>query len=234
VKTTLQQPKTMAWFSNRLFMETYLMSFDLWLAFVAASTILLIIPGPTILLVLSYALSQGRTVALATVAGVAFGDFIAMSASLVGLGALVLASAELFIILKWIGAVYLVYLGVKLFRSARGATLGDLTERSVLPARGVFRHAAAVTALNPKSIVFFVAFVPQFIRAEQPLLPQFLILISTFVGLAALNALAYAFLADRLRTHIARPSVIAGLSRFGGCALVAMGVLTVTLRRAGT
>ncbi len=208
------------------------MDISLWLTFVAASIVLLIIPGPTILLVLSYALSQGRTVALATAAGVALGDFIAMSASLLGLGALVLASAELFIILKWIGAGYLIYLGIKLYRSAAGASLADLTAKSALPARGVFGHAATVTALNPKSIVFFIAFVPQFIRTESPLLPQFIILILTFVGLATLNVLAYALLADRLRARIARPSVIAGLSRIGGCALIAMGVVTVMFRRA--
>jgi len=207
------------------------MDISLWLTFVAASIVLLIIPGPTILLVLSYALSQGRTVALATAAGVALGDFIAMSASLLGLGALVLASAELFITLKWIGAGYLIYLGIKLYRSAAGASLADLTAKSALPVRGVFGHAATVTALNPKSIVFFIAFVPQFIRTESPLLPQFIILIVTFVGLAALNVLVYALLADRLRVRIARPSVIAGLSRMGGCALIAMGIVTAMFRR---
>ena len=207
------------------------MDISLWLTFVAASIVLLIIPGPTIILVLSYALSQGRTVALATAAGVALGDFIAMSASLLGLGALVLASAELFITLKWIGAGYLIYLGIKLYRSAAGASLADLTAKSALPARGVFGHAATVTALNPKSIVFFIAFVPQFIRTESPLLPQFIILILTFVGLAALNVLVYALLADRLRARIARPSVIAGLSRIGGCALIVMGLVTAMFRR---
>ena len=85
------------------------MDFQIWLAFVAASTALLLIPGPTVLLVLSYAMSQGKRVALATVGGVALGDFIAMSASLAGLGALVLASGTLFTVLKWAGAIYLVY-----------------------------------------------------------------------------------------------------------------------------
>jgi len=207
------------------------MDLNLWLAFVAASFVLLIIPGPTILLVLSYAISQGRKVALATAAGVAFGDFIAMSASLLGLGALVLASASLFVVLKWIGAAYLIYLGIKLYRSAAGASLGDLTSKSALPARGVFGHAATVTALNPKSIVFFIAFVPQFIRPENPLLPQFAILISTFVSLAALNALAYAVLADRMRARIERPKVVANLTRFGGCVLIVMGVATAMFRR---
>ncbi len=207
------------------------MDLNLWLTFVAASFILLVIPGPTILLVLSYALSQGRKVALATVAGVALGDFIAMSASLMGLGALVLASATLFVALKWIGAAYLIYLGIKLYRSAADARLGDISSDTALPVTGVFSHAATVTALNPKSIVFFIAFVPQFIRPENSLLPQFAVLIVTFVGLASLNALVYALLADRMRAKIERPSVIVGLSRFGGGVLIAMGVATAMFKR---
>jgi len=79
------------------------MDITTWLAFVAASTLLLLLPGPTVLLVLSYALTQGRRVALATVAGVALGDAVAMTASLLGLGALVMASTELFTVLKWAG-----------------------------------------------------------------------------------------------------------------------------------
>jgi len=208
------------------------MSFDLWLTFVAASTALLLIPGPTVLLVLSYALSQGRTVAVATATGVALGDLVAMTASLAGLGALVLASATAFIVLKWLGAAYLVWLGIRLIRSAGGATLTALPEtHRIAPAR-VFGHAAAVTALNPKSIAFFIAFVPQFLRPEAPFLPQFSVLIATFVGLAALNGLAYALLADQLRARLTQPGIVAWLTRAGGGTLIAMGVLTATLRRA--
>jgi len=185
-----------------------------------------------VLLVLSYALSQGRTVAVATATGVALGDLVAMTASLAGLGALVLASATAFMVLKWVGAAYLVWLGVKLIRSAGGATLTALPEtHRITPAR-VFGHAAAVTALNPKSIAFFIAFVPQFLRPDTPLLPQFFVLIVTFVGLAGMNALAYALLADQLRARLTRPGIIAWLTRVGGAALIAMGVLTATLRRA--
>ncbi len=206
------------------------MPFDLWLAFAAASTALLLIPGPTVLLVLSYALSKGRSVAVASAAGVALGDLVAMTASLLGLGALVLASATAFTVLKWLGAAYLVYLGVKLLRSAPSGGPELPGARDVTPSR-VFGHTAAVTALNPKSIAFFIAFVPQFVRPDAPLLPQFAILIATFVGLAALNALAYALAADRLRHMIARPHIITWITRAGGGALVAMGVLTATLRR---
>jgi threonine/homoserine/homoserine lactone efflux protein len=201
---------------------------EAWLAFAGASVALLLIPGPTVLLVISNALSQGRRVAVATAAGVALGDAVAMMASLLGLGALVMASATLFTALKWAGALYLIYLGLRLLLSR--------AEPAPLPAadagRGAaFRRAALVTVLNPKSIVFFMAFVPQFLDPAAALAPQFAVLVATFVGLAALNALAFALLADRLRDRIGRPSVTAALSRLGGGALVAMGTATLTLRR---
>lgn len=209
------------------------MPLDLWLAFVAASTALLLIPGPTVLLVLSYALSKGRSVAVASALGVATGDLVAMTASLLGLGALVMASATLFTALKWVGAAYLIYLGIRLLRSAPSEGLTATKARRDVTAGGVYTHAAIVTALNPKSIAFFIAFVPQFLRPEIPLGPQFAILIATFVGLAAFNALAYALLADKLRSTVGRPKVITGLTRAGGATLVGMGVATAILRRPG-
>lgn len=206
------------------------MDFQLWLAFAAASFALLMIPGPTVLLVLSYALSKGRSVAVASAAGVALGDFVAMSASLLGLGAIVLASATVFLVLKWAGAVYLIWLGVKLLRSS--PSNGLEAQATEITAKGVFKHAAAVTALNPKSIAFFIAFVPQFVNPNAALWPQFAILIATFVTMATLNALAYAMLADKMRRTIGKPHVITWLTRTGGATLIAMGLLTATLRKA--
>ncbi|MBP0481308.1 LysE family translocator [Sagittula salina] len=206
------------------------MDLTTWATFVAASAALLLIPGPTVLLVLSYALSKGRTVAVASAAGVATGDFIAMTASLAGLGALVAASATLFTLLKWAGAVYLVWLGIRLVRSApaKGMILPDSPD---VRARGVYLHNATVTALNPKSIAFFVAFVPQFVNVDAALWPQFAVLIATFVTLATLNALTYALAAARLRRWITRPDALTWLTRAGGASLIGMGALTATLRR---
>ncbi|MEO0391343.1 MAG: LysE family translocator, partial [Pseudomonadota bacterium] len=168
------------------------MSFDLWLAFAAASTALLIIPGPTVMMVLSYAISDGRRVAVASALGVATGDLIAMTLSVIGLGALLLTSALAFTVLKWVGAVYLVYLGVRMILSAGGAS-STLTGRRAgqSPVR-VFRDLTTVTALNPKSNTFFVAFVPQFIDPSAAYAPQAGILIATFVCIAGLNALVFA------------------------------------------
>ncbi|MGB7316844.1 MAG: LysE family translocator [Planktotalea sp.] len=208
------------------------MDLSLWLAFVAASTALLLIPGPTILLVLSYALTQGRKVAIATASGVALGDLIAMSASLVGLGALIATSALAFSIVKWAGAVYLIYLGIKMFRNAPKQGAGLVHTDATASPRHVFWHSAIVTALNPKSIGFFIAFVPQFIAVETAYAPQAAILIATFVGLAALNAFAYALLADVMRAQISRPAIIRRLTQAGGLTLICMGAATAALRRA--
>jgi threonine/homoserine/homoserine lactone efflux protein len=206
------------------------MTIEHWLAFVAASTILLAIPGPTILLVISYALAHGRRAAAPIVAGVALGDFTAMTASMLGLGALLAASAELFTILKWVGAAYLVYLGIQLWR----APVGDAAAMAApmqKPGR-MFAHAWLVTALNPKSIVFFVAFLPQFLVLSEPMLPQMAIFEATFLVLATLNATLYALVASAARTTIRRPNVQRAVNRAGGSLLIGAGVLAVAWRRA--
>ena len=205
------------------------MSFETWIAFVIASMALLLIPGPTVVLTVSYALSQGRRAALAVALGVGLGDFIAMTASLIGLGALVLASATLFTVLKWIGAVYLIWLGVSLWRSP--PTLKNTSVTADKPTGRVFWHAMAVTALNPKSITFFIAFVPQFLDANAPLVPQFTLMIATFVTLAIGNALAYLLLADQARHRLLTPQFARLSGRAGGTALIGMGVVTATLER---
>ena len=208
------------------------MSIDLWLAFAAASATLLALTGPTLMLVLSYAMTQGRRVAIASALGVAVGDLIAMTISVIGLGALFLASAMAFSILKWIGAAYLIYLGVKMLRSATSATSALMDKPADQPAGKVFRDLATVTALNPKSNTFFIAFVPQFIQADAAFAPQAAILIATFVTLATCNAMIFALPANAMRKRITRPNFQTWLNRIGGGTLILMGLLTATLRRA--
>ncbi len=209
------------------------MTFELWLTFAAASTALLVIPGPTLMLVLSYAMTQGRRVAVASALGVALGDLIAMTISVIGLGAIFLTSALAFSVLKWIGAAYLVYLGIRMLLSAHSPGTTQLTDKPAnQPAGKVFRDLATVTALNPKSNTFFVAFVPQFITPDAAFAPQAAILIATFVGIAAINALMFALAANAMRARITRPAVQMWLTRAGGTALIAMGAMTATLKRA--
>ncbi|RDJ11175.1 LysE family translocator [Rhizobium grahamii] len=208
------------------------MSLEAWFAFAAASAIMLAIPGPTILLVVSYALGHGRKTALATVTGVALGDFTAMTASLFGLGAVLAASATLFTVLKWIGGAYLIWLGIKLWRapviSEPMADNDNLPEKKSLK---VFLHAYVVTALNPKSIVFFVAFVPQFLNPSRPFFGQMLIMEATFLVLATINASTYALAANAARGLIRKASVQRAVNRTGGTLLIAAGAVTAGYRR---
>ncbi|TWF56393.1 LysE family translocator [Neorhizobium alkalisoli] len=210
------------------------MSLEHWLAFVAASAVLLAIPGPTILIVISYALSHGRKVASATVAGVALGDFTSMTASMLGLGALLAASATLFTVLKWAGAAYLIYLGIKLWRVPVAERAADAGEEEVVTARPwrVFLHTYAVTALNPKSIVFFVAFLPQFLDLSKPLFFQMAVFEVTFLILATLNATLYGFLASAARNTIRKPKVQKIVNRTGGSLMIGAGLLSLGFKRA--
>ncbi|MDO5896070.1 LysE family translocator [Agrobacterium sp. Azo12] len=209
------------------------MPFENWIAFAAASIVMLAIPGPTILLVISYALGHGRKAGTATVAGVALGDFTAMTASMLGLGALLATSAALFTVLKWIGAAYLIYLGIKLWRApviGGDASQGDVTGRE--RPRRIFLHTYIVTALNPKSIVFFVAFLPQFLVPTLPWLPQMVIFETTFLVLAIINAALYGLLASAARNTIRKPSVQRVVNRTGGSLLIGAGLLTLGWKRA--
>jgi threonine/homoserine/homoserine lactone efflux protein len=204
------------------------MSLETWLAFTAASAILVLIPGPTILLVVSYALGQGWRTALPMAVGVALGDFTAMTLSMLGIGALLVASATLFTVLKWLGAAYLIWLGIKLFRA--GGTLGAEPRRDAASAAKMLAHAWLVTALNPESITFFVAFLPQFLDRNAGFWTQMLIFEATFLVLAFCNAFGYALVASRARSVFASERAIRLFNRTGGSLLVGAGVATVAMR----
>ncbi|CCF97502.1 MULTISPECIES: LysE family translocator [Ralstonia solanacearum species complex] len=204
-----------------------------WLAFIGASLVILLIPGPTILLVIGDSLANRGRSAWSTVAGVAAGDTTAMAVSLAGAGALLAASAAAFTVLKLVGGSYLVYLGIKSILNAR--SLRDDAPEAAIPmqqksARRRFLSAWTVTALNPKSIVFFVAFVPQFIAADQTFLSQGAILLPTFVCLAALNASMYALAARLLANRLTSTAAQRRFGYTGGAVLVSAGTITLGLQ----
>lgn len=202
-----------------------------WLAFAAAAGILLVMPGPTVLLVVSYALSRGRRSAWATVPGVALGDLTAMTASLLGLGAILATSATLFTTLKWIGAAYLIYLGIKTWRAEPAPLLAveEATARSRVSITG---HAYVVTALNPKSIAFYVAFLPQFVDPNRASWPQLAALGGTFLVLATINASVYAIVAGEAQRLFRSCQARKRLNRLSGVLLIACGGLVGSIRRA--
>jgi threonine/homoserine/homoserine lactone efflux protein len=191
-------------------------------AFVTAAILLLVMPGPTDTLVVSYVLTRGRRSALASVPGVCLGYIVSLTLTLLGLGALLMTSAELFNALKIAGAVYLIYLGIKTWRAPVPETLED-DGRLARDKRRMFTQAFVVTALNPAGIMFYVAFFPQFIDIERPLLPQMVALAACFVVLGTLNSALYAILAAQVRRFIHSYRARRNINRATGGVLIAMG-----------
>ncbi|GAA6168249.1 LysE family translocator [Sessilibacter corallicola] len=207
------------------------MAIEMWSAFVLAVIVFCIIPGPTVILVIGQAMAHGKKSVLPLVSGVLAGDFVAMSLSLLGLGAVLATSAQLFLILKWFGVCYLIYLGYKTF-TAKVAT--DTADSPTVTKSGfsMFKDAFLVTALNPKDIVFFVAFLPQFITPSEPIAIQLSILILTFLTIVAINITFYTVFAGKMREHIKSASAKKWFNRIGGSALVGAGGITATMQKA--
>jgi threonine/homoserine/homoserine lactone efflux protein len=206
------------------------MSIELWLAFVAASAVLLVIPGPTILTVISYSMTHGRRANVPLVAAVALGDSTALAVSLLGLGALLATSAFWFTAVKWAGGLYLLYLGINLLRA--GFSDAELTAPAApgSPWR-LFANTYLVTALNPKGIVFFAAFLPQFISAGASVKQQLWVLAVTFVCMATINATLYAVFAGSASRLLSSPKAQRRFNLAGGSLLSMAGVWALLAKR---
>ena len=206
------------------------MILETWITFVIAAMIVLVIPGPTIIMVTSQAIAHGRRAVIPLVVGVTIGDFTAMTLSLLGLGAILAASAALFSFLKWVGAVYLIYLGIKLWRSnSEVPKISSVYAES--SSSSLFKSTFFVTALNPKGIAFFVVFLPQFINQHGETIHQLFILGATFLLLASVNATLYAFFAGHLRDKMRNSKVNRWFNRCGGSALIGAGIFTAAMQR---
>ena len=200
------------------------------LLFVTASVVLLVVPGPTIALVVARSLAEGRRNALPLVLGVGLGDLVAATAALAGAGALLATSATAFAVVKVAGALYLVWLGVRLFLAEPEP---PRTDDAALEGGGwaAFRDGFLVTVFNPKGILFFVAFVPQFIRADASYAGQAAFFVLTFTLLGVVNGAAYALGADAMRRAIRSTGVLRWMNRAGGATIAAAGVAALFARR---
>jgi len=206
------------------------MSIEIWVAFVLASCVLLVIPGPTILTVISYSITHGKRANIPLIAAVALGDSTALALSLAGLGAVLATSAWLFAAVKWAGGLYLIYMGVKLLF----AKTGPLPTGKAAPLDSrwkLFGNTWLVTALNPKGIIFFVAFLPQFINPLTAAAPQLWILSITFVALATLNASLYAVFAASARRLLSSPKAQRRFNIGGGSMLAIAGFWALTAKQ---
>ena len=205
------------------------MTIETWLAFVAASTILLLIPGPTILTVISHSVAHGKHAVMPLVLAVALGDSTALFFSLAGLGAVLANSAFWFTLIKWLGGVYLLYLGIKLLKSR--PSLPQRSASAVPKSRWtLFGNTWLITTLNPKGIVFFVAFLPQFLNPAESVSSQLWVLSVTFVVLATLNASLYAIFAGAARQVLSSPVAQKRFNLTGGSLLCTAGIWALTAR----
>ncbi len=176
------------------------MSLFLFAAFAVATLILMLIPGPNVALIIANSLSYGARFGLLTVAGTASGMVVQLALTGLGLSAALRSLADLFDILRWVGVAYLVWLGVAAWR----APSDDLSRIVAEPrsARAIFLRGLLVSLTNPKTLLFYTAFFPQFIDASRPLGPQFALLSGTFVAIALVIDSGWAMLAARFRGTI--------------------------------
>jgi len=205
-------------------------SIESLLAFGIASLALLVIPGPAVLYIINRSVADGRNVALAAVAGLEIGNFMHVIAATVGLSAIIATSAAAFSAVKWIGAGYLIYIGIRTLATKAQAVnqLNDPMSR-----RRAFTQGIVVNTLNPKVALFFLSFLPQFIDADRGSAAlQSLVLGSTFVVLGCISDSLFAILASALRGTLLRGKSLPFVQRYvAGSVFIALGAIASTTRR---
>jgi len=195
--------------------------------FLAASFALAITPGPGVLYIVTRSISQGRMAGLASVAGVALGNFgNALGASL-GLAALFAVSQTAFMLVKYLGALYLLYMGIKTIRSAKNMETNDTEKITAKSPRSIFMDGFIVALFNPKTTLFFAAFLPQFIHAGHTPILQSITLGAIFVLIAATTDTSYALLANFVRPFLAGKKRAGAMGKYiSGGTFIGLGLLT--------
>ncbi len=204
------------------------MTLEIWFSFMLAAMIMCFTPGPTTLLVLGQALNHGKKSVLPLIAGTMSGDILVMSFSFIGMGAVLATSSTLFLIVKYLGALYLIYLGIKAWRSSE---INQFTSPNMTNKKAIYREALVVTALNPKGIIFFMAFFPLFINSEKALLPQMLILASSFMFISMLTVACYSLGSGVLRHKMHSKVFQRTFSKVSGGLLISAGLITCTMQK---
>jgi homoserine/homoserine lactone efflux protein len=200
------------------------MSFATWITFVLAAVVIAVSPGSGAVLAMSHGLAYGLRKASATVLGLQLGLLLVFAIAGFGVGSLLLASELAFNIVKTVGALYLIYLGVSQWRARAAAIAPDAAASLAVPAYGRRVLTGFLTnATNPKGIIFMVAVLPQFIAHEAPLLPQLAILALTMVTIDLVVMHGYAFLAASMQRFFRDAAAVRKQNRFFGGLLVLIG-----------
>jgi threonine/homoserine/homoserine lactone efflux protein len=195
--------------------------------FALASIALLLVPGPAVLYIVAQSAEQGRSAGLASVAGIHIGTFVHIVAAAAGLSAIILASAVAFTVVKFAGAAYLVYLGVRKLLE-RPAAEEDEPRRA--PLRHVFARGAIVNVLNPKTALFFLAFLPQFVDPDRGAVwSQVVVLGLVFVALGLVSDSVYALVGDAAGSLLRRRAT--AMRRVSGTIYIGLGAVAAFARR---
>jgi threonine/homoserine/homoserine lactone efflux protein len=197
--------------------------------FAVASVALLLIPGPAVIYVLNRSVSDGREVGLAAVAGLELGNFVHVLAATAGLSAVLATSATAFNAVKWLGAAYLVFVGLRTLATKPRVVSGDSASVS---RRRSFGQGVIVNTLNPKVALFFLSYLPQFIDTDNGAAwSQALVLGSIFVAIGCVTDGMYALTASALRTVLLRGRTLPFVQRYvAGTVFVALGVVAATTK----
>lgn len=205
------------------------MNFDLWIAFIAATAILTLIPGPSVMLITGRAITQGTNAAILCILGDLVAGAVLMLFSLLGMGAILETSPLLFQVLKWAGVSYMIYLGVSQIIEARNATSSSIENAQVI-ARDNLRDGFLSAILNPKALAFYLAFLTQFIDPTGDLWLQFSILVITSSVVIGIVLLGYVLLAARARQVFQSKSAVKWFGYTGGGFMVSAGAWMASTR----
>jgi homoserine/homoserine lactone efflux protein len=209
------------------------MNFTTWITFVIAGTLIAISPGSGAILSMSHGLAYGVKKASGTVLGLQLGLLLVLAIAGAGVGSLLLASSVAFAVVKTIGALYLIYLGISQWRSkaeASAVTTEGLAAHP--PLRKRVLTGFLTNATNPKGIIFMVAVLPGFIDKDAPLLPQLVILGVTMMSIDTIVMHGYAFLASSMQRFFRDARAVRMQNRFFGAVLMAVGALLFFVKRA--
>lgn len=206
-----------------------MIDFSSYSIFLLAAFTLLVIPGPAVLYITARSIEQGRLAGIVSTLGIGVGAFIHVVAAALGLSALLMSSALAFTIVKYLGAAYLIYLGIQTLFAKQADSSEEVTLKQQ-PLRKIFTQGIIVNVLNPKTALFFFAFIPQFISAENGSVTlQILFLGATFILMAICTDSVYAIFVGTLGNYLRDNQRFAKIQRwFSGCTYIFLGILTAT------
>lgn len=209
------------------------MSVQTWLIYISFVLAATATPGPAVLFIVTHATLQGWRKSVFAALGNITGLLCLGAIAVTGLGAVLNSSIIVFKMIKWLGAAYLIYIGIMLIRRKDGEAGLRPPSRKVMdmPPHRLFFQALGVALSNPKAILFLTALFPQFININHALLPQFALLIATLMSFSFFFLMLYAALADRVRIWLAAPGRITVFNRTTGSLFIGFGVLLASSKR---